>query len=61
MWVSGHTLYVGHMRAPIGTSVVDIADPCRPHIVAQIEIPAGWHSHKVRVADGLTVRSGAAI
>jgi hypothetical protein len=53
VWVSGRTLYVGHMRAPLGTSVVDIADPRRPRIVAQIEIPTGWHSHKVRVADGI--------
>jgi len=41
------------MRWPSGTTVVDIADPRRPRALASIELPEGWHSHKVRVANGL--------
>ena len=51
--VEGGFAYVGHMEAPHGTSVVDVADPRNPRIVAAIEVPPGLHSHKVRVADGI--------
>lgn len=55
VWVDGSTLYIGHMAAPHGTTVVDVADPRRPRVLAQIEIPPGWHSHKVRVAEGIMI------
>lgn len=56
VWIDGDTLYVGHMSAPHGTSIVDVADPRHPRVVASIDdIPAGWHSHKVRVANGTMV------
>src|SRR6185437_11216556 len=55
VWVDGTTLYVGHMRNPSGTSIVDVADPRHPRILATIEMPAGWHSHKVNVAGGVMV------
>ena len=42
--------YVGHMDPPHGTSIVDVRDPKHPKIVAEIEIPQGVHSHKVRVS-----------
>jgi hypothetical protein len=48
--VNGNFAYIGHMEAPHGTSVVDVADPRNPKVVAEIEIPPGLHSHKVRVA-----------
>ena len=48
VWVEGTTLYVGHMRAPSGTSIYDVADPANPKLLARIELPEGWHSHKVR-------------
>jgi len=51
VWVDGTTLYIGHMSAPHGTTVVDVADPRAPRVLATIDIPAGWHSHKVRVAN----------
>jgi hypothetical protein len=51
--VDGSFAYIGHMAAPHGTSVVDVSDPRRPQIVAEIDIPPGLHSHKVRVADGV--------
>jgi hypothetical protein len=51
VWVDGTTLYIGHMSAPHGTTIVDVADPRAPRVLATIDIPAGWHSHKVRVAN----------
>lgn len=53
VWVEGTTLYVGHMRQPTGTSIYDVADPRAPRLLARIDVPPGWHSHKVRVANGL--------
>ena len=41
--------YVGHMDPPHGTSILDVRDPKHPKVVAQIEIPMGLHSHKVRI------------
>jgi hypothetical protein len=46
VWVDGTTLYIGHMRAPSGTTIVDVADPRAPKIIAHVELPQGWHSHK---------------
>ena len=51
MWVDGTTLYVGHMSAPHGTTIVDVADPRKPRVLTSLEVPAGYHSHKVRVAN----------
>jgi hypothetical protein len=55
VWVDRNTLYIGHMRYPAGTTIVDIADPRRPRTLATIDIPTGWHSHKVRAANGVMV------
>jgi hypothetical protein len=55
VWVEGTTMYVGHMRNPYGTTIVDIADPRQPKALAQIAVPEGWHSHKVRVANGIMI------
>ena len=55
VWVDGTTLYIGHMRDPSGTSIVDIADPKNPRLLARVDIPEGWHSHKVRVANGIMI------
>ena len=61
--VRGATAFIGHMRAPDGTSIVDVADPGHPRLLARLEMPPGTHSHKVRVADGLMLtnreRNGA--
>jgi hypothetical protein len=51
--LDGNQAYIGHMAPPHGTSVVDVADPAKPRIVASIDIPSGLHSHKVRVANGI--------
>src|SRR5262245_701641 len=42
--------FVGHMDPPHGTSIIDVKDPKHPKVVAEIEIPQGVHSHKVRVS-----------
>jgi hypothetical protein len=55
VWIDGATLYVAHMKAPDGTSIYDVAEPRAPRLLAHVEIPAGWHSHKVRAQDGVMV------
>src|SRR2546423_12273281 len=45
----GNYAFVGHMRPPHGTSIIDVSDPRRPEIVSQISLPEHTHSHKVRV------------
>src|SRR3974390_709642 len=47
--------YIGHMRSPHGTSIVDVSDPKNCKQLASIGMPPGTHSHKVRVANGLMV------
>src|SRR5262245_42558408 len=47
--------YIGHMRSPHGTSVVDVRDPKNCRQLAALEMPPGTHSHKVRVGNGLMV------
>jgi hypothetical protein len=51
--VDGQVAYVAHMRAPHGTTLVDVADPARPRAIATVEVPRGTHSHKVRAQNGL--------
>ena len=47
--VDGRHAYVGHMRPPYGTSILDVADPAHPRVLAQLNVPEDIHSHKVRV------------
>ena len=42
--------FVGHMDPPHGTTILDVKDPKHPKVIAEIEIPHGVHSHKVRVS-----------
>src|SRR6185295_16040976 len=51
--VSGTTAYIAHMKAPHGTTIVDVSDPARPRQLAQLTIPPEVHSHKVRVVNGV--------
>lgn len=52
--LGGDALYVGHFGiSGAGTSILDAADPTRPRLVHQIPAPAGSHTHKVQVANGL--------
>jgi len=56
--VAGHYAYVGHIpnKENLGTSIVDIADPKNPRLIATVILddPTS-HSHKVRVAGDLMV------
>ena len=47
--------YIGHMESPHGTSIVDVRDPKNPKQLAELSMPAGTHSHKVRVANGIMI------
>jgi hypothetical protein len=56
--VAGHYAYVGHIpnKDNLGTSIVDIADPKNPRLVATVTLDdPSSHSHKVRVAGGVMV------
>ncbi len=53
--VENNIAYVGHMRSPHGTSIVDVADPKNPKQLSTIGMPPGSHSHKVRVGNGVMV------
>ncbi len=53
VWFDKNILYVGHMRPPDGTSIYDVSDPLNPRLLAKLDVPMGWHSHKVRVQDGI--------
>jgi hypothetical protein len=47
--------YVAHMASPHGTSIVDVRDPKAPKLLAELGMPKGTHSHKVRVGNGIMV------
>lgn len=55
VWVEGTTLYIGHMRNPSGTTIVDVSDPRQPRLLSRIDVPDGWHSHKVRVSGDIMI------
>src|SRR5690348_5476191 len=56
--VSGRYAFVGHIpnKQNLGTTIVDIADPANPKMVATVTLddPAS-HSHKVRAAGDLMI------
>jgi hypothetical protein len=45
--------YVGHIRSPHGTSIIDVRDPRNPRELATLGMPPGTHSHKVRVHEAV--------
>ena len=51
--VSGTVAYVAHMKAPHGTTIVDVSDPTMPRKLGEVTIPTGVHSHKVRAVNGV--------
>ena len=56
--VNGRYAYVGHIpnKDNLGTSIVDIADPANPRVVATVTLgDLTSHSHKVRVAGDLMI------
>jgi hypothetical protein len=56
--VAGRHAYVGHIpnRDRLGTTIIDIADPYHPRVVATVTLDdPDSHSHKVRVAGDLMI------
>lgn len=54
--VEGGFAYIGHMKPPHGTSIVDVRDPRNPRVVHTIELQDDRsHTHKVRVAGDIMV------
>ena len=56
--INGRYAYVGHIpnKDDLGTSIVDIADPANPRVVATVNVgDLTSHSHKVRVAGDLMI------
>lgn len=48
--VDGCYAYVGHMKPPHGTTIVDVSDPSAPLIVSTLTLDSdASHTHKVRV------------
>lgn len=53
--VDRNVAYVGNMRSPDGTTIVDVSDPKNPREISRLGMVPGTHSHKVRVAKDLMV------
>ncbi len=54
--VEGDYAYIGHMKPPHGTSILDVSDPAKPRLVASIAPPSPHsHTHKVRVVGDLMI------
>ena len=52
--VQGKHAFVGHMDAPHGTTIIDVSEPAKPRVIAQIGLEGEHeHSHKVRVVGDL--------
>ena len=48
--------YVGHMKPPMGTSIIDVRDPSTPKVVAHVPPPDEYsHTHKVRVVGNIMI------
>ena len=54
--VEGNHVFIGHMKPPHGTSIVDVSDKRNPRLVAEIGLEGdASHTHKVRVVGDLMV------
>ena len=42
--VRNNVAYVGHVKPPDGTSIIDVSDPAKPRELAQIKVPEGTQS-----------------
>jgi hypothetical protein len=51
--VEGNYAYIGHVNTTTGTTVVDVSDPKKPQVVANVQTKPGTHAHKVRVGNGV--------
>jgi len=57
IWVERNVAYVGASGdgKHEGTTILDVANPKKPKVIARIPAPQNTHSHKVRVRDGIMV------
>src|SRR5512146_2887764 len=54
--VQGRYAYVGHMKPPHGTTIIDVSDPRQPRVLAELKLDGDRsHSHKVRVTGDIMV------
>lgn len=54
--VSGNHAFIGHMKPPHGTSIIDVSDPANPRLAARIETESPYsHTHKVRVSGDIMI------
>lgn len=53
--VQRNVAYVGNMRNPHGTMIIDVEDPKHPKLLAELTMPTGTHSHKVRVSGDIMI------
>jgi hypothetical protein len=54
--VHGNHVFVGHMNPPDGTTIIDIADPAHPKVIASLPLQDKLsHTHKVRVAGDVMI------
>ena len=54
--VEGRYAYVGHMKPPHGTTIIDVSDARNPRVVSTIDLEGDHsHTHKVRVAGDIMV------
>jgi hypothetical protein len=45
--------YIGHIKPPFATSILDVSDPENPKILSRIEAKPYTHSHKARACGGV--------
>ena len=54
--VQGGYAYVGHMKPPHGTSIIDVRDPANPRLATMLELSDDRsHTHKVRVVGDIMI------
>ena len=51
--VDGKYAYVGHMKPPHGTSILDVSDPAKPRLVAQLTLHGDDSHLRSAIADVL--------
>jgi hypothetical protein len=45
--------YIGHVKPPLATTILDVSDPANPKILSRIEAKPHTHSHKARACGGV--------
>lgn len=54
--VDGNHVFIGHMKPPYGTTIVDVSDRGNPKVVADIRLETdASHTHKLRVVGDLMI------